>query len=102
MKELLERPALKFVLRVLTGLCKSHGPTQELVAADSIPLVHRLEGISTEQWSGSLTESLMDALKGNASVAEKVNFNNKYTSTLYCRLNKFEKRRKRNVANRRC
>ena len=75
MKEFLDRPSLKYILRALTGLCTGHKTTQELVATDwCIALIHRLEGISTEQWSGSLAEALMDALKANANVANMVGF----------------------------
>jgi E3 ubiquitin-protein ligase UBR4 len=46
-KEFLARPALKYVLRVLAGLAHGHAPSQLAVAADCIPIMHRLEQIST-------------------------------------------------------
>ncbi len=73
-KEFLCRPALKSVLRVLVGLCRGHEHSQTVVAADAIPIIHRLEQISTEQWLGSLAETLLEALLDNPKVAEKVRF----------------------------
>lgn len=43
-----------------------------LVAADCIPLVHRLEQISTEQYLGTQAENVMEALRENKQVADKI------------------------------
>ncbi|VVD06116.1 unnamed protein product [Leptidea sinapis] len=47
LKEFISKPALKFILRFLTGLAHDHEPTQMLVCEKVIPIVHRLEQVSS-------------------------------------------------------
>lgn len=72
-KEFTTRPALKYVLRLLTGLAAGHEPTQLLlVSADSVPVIHGLEQVSSDAHVGSLAEALLEALKSNPQCAEKI------------------------------
>ncbi|PIK38842.1 hypothetical protein BSL78_24327 [Apostichopus japonicus] len=71
-KDFLAKPSLPFVLRLLSGLCKGHAKTQQLVGDKCIPAIHRLEQISSEEGIGSLAENLMEALKTNPEVAKKI------------------------------
>ncbi|XP_037079445.1 E3 ubiquitin-protein ligase UBR4-like [Pollicipes pollicipes] len=71
-KSFLARPALNYVLRVLAGLATKHEPTQLAVAAESIPIIHRLEQVSSDQHVGSLAENLLEALRTNRQVATKI------------------------------
>jgi E3 ubiquitin-protein ligase UBR4 len=56
------------VLRLLTGLAHSHVTTQLALAADSIPLFHHLEQISSDEHVGSLAENLLEAMRGHPQV----------------------------------
>ncbi|XP_013777424.1 E3 ubiquitin-protein ligase UBR4-like isoform X2 [Limulus polyphemus] len=71
-KEFTSKPALKYVLRLLTGLSAGHVNTQLWVSADCIPIIHRLEQVSSDQRVGSLAENLMETLKENPNVAAKI------------------------------
>ncbi|UYV64027.1 UBR4, partial [Cordylochernes scorpioides] len=71
-KEFTSKPALKYVLRLLTGLSQGHAKTQLLVSAECIPIVHRLEQVSSDERVGSLAENLMEAIKQNPAVATKI------------------------------
>ncbi|XP_077505275.1 E3 ubiquitin-protein ligase-like protein poe isoform X4 [Amblyomma americanum] len=71
-KEFTSKPALKYVLRILTGLSRGHEKTQILVSTECIPIIHRLEQVSSDEHVGSLAENLMEALKENPNVAEKI------------------------------
>ncbi|XP_042144242.1 E3 ubiquitin-protein ligase UBR4-like isoform X1 [Ixodes scapularis] len=71
-KEFTSKPALKYVLRILTGLSRGHETTQLLVSAECIPIIHRLEQVSSDEHVGSLAENLMEALKENPNVAQKI------------------------------
>lgn len=42
LKNFISRPALKYVLRILTGLSIEHEPTQLAIAAETIPIIHML------------------------------------------------------------
>lgn len=42
LKNFISRPALKYVLRILTGLSIEHEPTQLAIAAEAIPIIHML------------------------------------------------------------
>lgn len=64
-KDFVAKPSLKFVLRLLTGLAHSHVTTQLALAADSIPLFHHLEQISSDEHVGSLAENLLEAMRGH-------------------------------------
>ena len=62
LKELTQRPALKYVLRILTGLASGHEESQVMIsmADHSIPVIHGLEQVSSDSHVGSLAESLLD------------------------------------------
>jgi len=44
-KAFISRPALPFCLKMLTGLCKKHKLTQELVGNTAIDGLHKLEQV---------------------------------------------------------
>eukprot|EP00795_Rhopilema_esculentum_P010771 gene10771-19563_t len=72
-KEFLVRPALPYVLRILTGLVGGHSGTQNLVGTEeNIAVFHRLEQVSSAESVGSLAENLVEALRENPIVAKKV------------------------------
>lgn len=71
-KELTQRPALKYVLRMLTGLVAGHEKSQLLVSSQSIPVIHGLEQVSSDSHVGSLAEALLDQLKKNPKVELKI------------------------------
>ncbi|XP_071445233.1 E3 ubiquitin-protein ligase UBR4 isoform X2 [Hetaerina americana] len=72
-KEFISRPALKYILRFLTGLTMDHEPTQLAVSAEVIPVIHRLEQVSSDEHVGSLAENLLEAIKGHGGeVAQRV------------------------------
>ncbi|XP_061716898.1 protein purity of essence isoform X2 [Cydia pomonella] len=72
LKEFISRPALRYILRFLTGLAADHEPTQMLVCEKVIPIVHRLEQVSSGEHVGSLAENLLEALKSQPQCAAKV------------------------------
>lgn len=73
LKEFISKPALKYILRFLTGLAWNHENTQlAIAAADTIPIIHRLEQVSSDEHVGSLAENLLEALKTNPSVATRI------------------------------
>ncbi|XP_026324095.1 E3 ubiquitin-protein ligase UBR4 isoform X3 [Hyposmocoma kahamanoa] len=72
LKEFISRPALKYILRFLTGLATDHEPTQMLVCEKVIPIVHRLEQVSSGEHVGSLAENLLEALRSQPQCAAKV------------------------------
>ncbi|CAB3259165.1 unnamed protein product [Arctia plantaginis] len=72
LKEFISRPALKYILRFLTGLAAEHEPTQMLVCEKVIPIVHRLEQVSSGEHVGSLAENLLEALRSQPQCAAKV------------------------------
>lgn len=54
------------------GLATKHRGTQEAVAANCIPAIHRLEQISSDQHVGSVAENLLEALRDDPSIAVQV------------------------------
>ncbi|KAJ4446278.1 hypothetical protein ANN_12973 [Periplaneta americana] len=75
-KEFISKPALKYILRFLTGLATEHEPTQVIitqrklaVSTDCIPIIHRLEQVSSDEHVGSLAENLLEALRAHPTVA---------------------------------
>ncbi|XP_028033464.1 protein purity of essence isoform X1 [Bombyx mandarina] len=72
LKEFISRPALKYILRFLTGLAADHEPTQMLVCEKVIPIVHRLEQVSSGEHVGSLAENLLEALRSQPQCAAKI------------------------------
>ncbi|XP_056641011.1 E3 ubiquitin-protein ligase UBR4 isoform X2 [Diorhabda sublineata] len=73
LKDFISKPALKYILRFLTGLAHSHEKTQLAVAAaETIPIIHRLEQVSSDEHVGSLAENLLEALCTNPDVAKQI------------------------------
>ncbi|KAF5296758.1 hypothetical protein FQR65_LT10159 [Abscondita terminalis] len=73
LKEFISKPALKYILRFLTGLASHHEKTQLTIAgADTIPIIHRLEQVSSDEHVGSLAENLLEALRTNTTVASRI------------------------------
>ncbi|XP_064650064.1 E3 ubiquitin-protein ligase UBR4-like isoform X3 [Lineus longissimus] len=70
-KEFISKPSLRYTLRLLTGLCSGHEPTQ-LVIADCISILHKLEQVSSDERVGTLAENLLEALRGSPQVAAKI------------------------------
>lgn len=71
-KEFISKPALKYILRFLTGLSQNHEKTQLAVAEDIIPIIHFLEQVSSDEHVGTLAENLLEALKTNETVAANI------------------------------
>ncbi|KAI4460353.1 e3 ubiquitin-protein ligase ubr4 [Holotrichia oblita] len=70
LKEFISKPALKYILRILTGMAYCHENTQMAVATNNtIPIIHRLEQVSSDEHVGSLAENLLEALRTNPTVA---------------------------------
>ncbi|BFZ02848.1 hypothetical protein BsWGS_05885 [Bradybaena similaris] len=80
-KEFLSKPSLSYVLRMLAGLCTKHIPTQDLIAKFCIPILHKLEQVSSDQHVGTLAENLLDALKTNQDAAKKIEEVRRQTKT---------------------
>ncbi|XP_066587252.1 E3 ubiquitin-protein ligase UBR4 [Prorops nasuta] len=72
LKEFISKPALKYILRFLTGLATDHEPTQLAVSQATISIIHRLEQVSSDEHVGSLAENLLEALCTNKRVAELI------------------------------
>ena len=43
----IDRNSLPYVLRILTGLCRSHAKVQDMIGESCIPLLHKLEQFSS-------------------------------------------------------
>uniref|UniRef100_A0A336LS26 CSON002589 protein n=1 Tax=Culicoides sonorensis TaxID=179676 RepID=A0A336LS26_CULSO len=72
LKNFISRPALKYVLRILTGLCIKHEPTQKAIAKEAIPIIHMLEQVSSDEHVGTLAENLLETLCSNDDISKKV------------------------------
>ncbi|XP_053669765.1 protein purity of essence [Anopheles nili] len=72
LKEFISRASLKYILRFLTGLATQHEATQLSVAEDIIPIIHRLEQVSSDEHVGSLAENLLEALCTEPATAKRV------------------------------
>lgn len=72
-KDFLSKSSLPFVLRILTGLSRSHERIQEIIGESLVPLLHKLEQFSTGSSSiGVLGEDLLLQLKLNQKVAKTI------------------------------
>ncbi|XP_069121893.1 E3 ubiquitin-protein ligase UBR4-like isoform X2 [Argopecten irradians] len=71
-KDFLGKQALSYVLRLLTGLCSGHPPSQLLIGAECIPILHKLEQASSDQHIGTMAENLLEALRSHEEVAAKI------------------------------
>lgn len=72
LKEFISKPSLKYILRFLTGLTTKHEATQLAIAKDIIPIIHRLEQVSSDEHVGSLAENLLEALCTDPITAKRV------------------------------
>lgn len=64
-------PSIPYVLRMLTGLCKQHTPTQAAVVA-AVEKVHLLEQVSTEKHIGTLAENVLESMMENPDCQAEV------------------------------
>ncbi|VDN38821.1 unnamed protein product [Gongylonema pulchrum] len=71
-KHFLTKPSLKYVLRLMAGMARDHQPSQQAIAENSLPILHRLEQISSSEHIGTLAENVMEELKKNQSVAVQI------------------------------
>ena len=71
-KEFVSRPSLPYVIRLLTGLCAGHAPSQEMVGEAMVPILHKLEHMSSHGQIGSLAENLMETLCESETVSKQV------------------------------
>lgn len=67
----IERPSLKYILRILTGLSQGHERTQMLMR-QLIPIIHSLEQLLTDSHMATLAENLMEAIKECPAVEAKI------------------------------
>ncbi|KAJ6631770.1 Protein purity of essence [Pseudolycoriella hygida] len=72
LKEFISRPSLKYILRFLTGLANKHEASCVAIAKEIIPIIHRLEQVSSDEHVGSLAENLMDSLCTDPTTAKCV------------------------------
>ncbi|XP_008551349.1 E3 ubiquitin-protein ligase UBR4 isoform X1 [Microplitis demolitor] len=72
LKEFISKPALKYILRFLTGLATDHEATQLTASQITINIIHRLEQVSSDEHVGSLAENLLEALCTNKKVAKLI------------------------------
>ena len=72
-KDFVSRNSLPYVLRILTGLSRSHEKIQEKIGEKCTPLFHKLEQFSSGATRiGVLAEDLLLALKDNPKVASAI------------------------------
>jgi len=68
----LDRPDLRYALRILQVMSQGHPPTQIFLAERFIPIIHGLEQVSSDARVGSLAESLLETIKQHPLLAEKI------------------------------
>ncbi|VDM43637.1 unnamed protein product [Toxocara canis] len=71
-KQFLARPALKYVLKLLAGMARTHKASQEAIAEHTLPILHRLEQISSSEHIGTLAENVMEELRQNEKVSAEI------------------------------
>ena len=71
-KEFISKPSLPYILRLLTGLSGGHTGIQQQIGKDIIPVLHKLEQVSSDEHIGTMAENLMEALKENQQVKARV------------------------------
>ncbi len=59
---------MKYILRIFAGLAHGHASSQLAIAERALPLLHRLEQISSTEHIGSLAENVVEILKENPEV----------------------------------
>lgn len=71
-KSFLMKPSLRLMLTFMYSMAKSHVPSQNALSEQSLPLLHRLEQVASDNSIGTLAENVMEALKENEQVAKKI------------------------------
>ncbi|CAF2716025.1 unnamed protein product [Rotaria sp. Silwood2] len=71
-KEFLNKPSLSYVLRLLTGLSYGHEQIQMKIGQSLIPILHKIEQLTTAGKVGVLAEDLLHSLTENEQVAKKI------------------------------
>lgn len=71
-KEFLNKPSLSYVLRLLTGLSSGHENVQLKLGQNLIPVLHKIELLTTAGKIGVLAEDLLHSLTENEQVAKKI------------------------------
>ncbi|GMT07483.1 hypothetical protein PENTCL1PPCAC_29657 [Pristionchus entomophagus] len=71
-KTYLARPALKLILGLLKGMAKGDEQSQVEIAKKALPMLHRLEQVSSAEHLGTLAENVMEALSQNKEVAAQI------------------------------
>ena len=71
-KEFLNKPSLSYVLRLLTGLSSGHENIQMKTGQSLIPILHKIEQLTTAGKVGVLAEDLLHSLMENEQVAKKI------------------------------
>ncbi|CAF1307467.1 unnamed protein product [Rotaria sordida] len=71
-KEFLNKPSLSYVLRLLTGLSYGHEHIQMKIGQSLIPILHKIEQLTTAGKVGVLAEDLLHSLTENEQVAKKI------------------------------
>lgn len=71
-KEFLNKPSLSYVLRLLTGLSSGHESIQMKIGQSLIPILHKIEQLTTAGKVGVLAEDLLHSLTENEQVAKRI------------------------------
>ncbi|ODM96234.1 E3 ubiquitin-protein ligase UBR4, partial [Orchesella cincta] len=71
-KEMVSKPALKYVLRLLAGLASDHVPCQEAIGKEIVCVIHQLEQVSSDEHVGSLAENALEALRSHDQLWKEV------------------------------
>ncbi|MCP9258029.1 hypothetical protein DINM_001193 [Dirofilaria immitis] len=64
-------PSLKYVLKLMAGMARAHKPSQEAIAENSLPILHRLEQISSAEHIGTLAENTKTAFENGYGNRQK-------------------------------
>ncbi|GMT28575.1 hypothetical protein PFISCL1PPCAC_19872, partial [Pristionchus fissidentatus] len=71
-KTYLSRPSLKLILRLLKGMAKGDERSQLEIAKRALPILHRLEQVSSAEHLGTIAEKVMESLSENKEVSEQI------------------------------
>ncbi|XP_052789588.1 E3 ubiquitin-protein ligase UBR4-like isoform X2 [Mya arenaria] len=71
-KDFLSKQSLNYILRFLTGICDGHENTQLLLGNHLVPILHKLEQVSSDKHIGTMAENFMETLKKHPVVADKI------------------------------
>jgi E3 ubiquitin-protein ligase UBR4 len=71
-KEFLNKPSLSYVLRLIMGLSSGHENIQMKIGQSLIPILHKIEQLTTAGKVGVLAEDLLHSLTENEQVAKKI------------------------------